>query len=58
MHICANRSSPMGPHLVPLTQSIFSLQLSRLSTSNLKAFFDMTSRFPKWPYSTPLQFSR
>merc|ERR1739846_243086 len=47
MHICANKSSPIGPHLVPFTQSIFSLQLSMLSISNLKAFLDMISRFPK-----------
>merc|ERR550539_102088 len=57
MHICAKRSSPMGPHLVPFTQSILWLQLSMLLTSVLKASAEKTSRFPKKPYSTDLQFS-
>merc|ERR1719251_275539 len=47
MHICAKRSSPIGPHLVPLTQSIFSLHESMLSRRSLKAVLDMISRFPK-----------
>merc|ERR1719210_1627646 len=58
MHICAKRSSPMGPHLVPFTQSIDWAHSSRLLRSALKAWMDQTSRFPKSPHCTSLQFSK
>merc|ERR1712060_542778 len=56
MHISANRSSPMGPCLPCSSPTFhsFTVSLSHVSmfaARILNAVFEITSRFPKKPYS-------
>merc|ERR1719401_112377 len=60
MHFCMKRSSPQGPNFQSGSwpfQSREDLQDSRLERKVLNASEDTTSRCPKKPYITFLQFS-